>query len=243
MNKLRFPSGNDVGRTGPSVVPRGPRNLRGASGLQSHRPCRGDLRAVLALAHVSPERASGRPAMGNALDRDGHEKVVFRANGPTTRRRRPVGPLGRENHPLAFRLPGRCPSMGDGLGLRPARPLQFHAKQNLSARSSIQGPLLREFCAGHITSIAMHPRTGRTLAGPFGAENACWPRSQGAAPGLSKRAPSGQRDLPAAADAARRGPCHAARQKDLPAADHNHDHDHEYMVPDMVPGHLGGWLN
>ena len=102
--------------------------------------------SVLALAHVSPERASGRPAKGNALDRDGHEKVVFRANGPTTRLRRPVGPLGRENHPVAFRLPGRCPSLGDGLGLRPARALQFHAEQNCSACSSIQGPIFREFC-------------------------------------------------------------------------------------------------
>ena len=100
------------------------------------------------LAHVSPERASGRPAKGNALDQDGHEKVVFRANGPTSRLRRPVGPLGRENHPLAFRLPGRCPSLGDGLGLRPARALQFHAEQNCSACSSIQGPIFREFCAG-----------------------------------------------------------------------------------------------
>ena len=105
------------------------------------------------LAHVSPERASGRPAKGNALDRDGHEKVVFRANGPTTRLRRPVGPLGRENHPLAFRLPGRCPSLGDGLGLRPARALQFHAEQNCSACSSIQGPIFREFARAGPTYV------------------------------------------------------------------------------------------
>ena len=126
------------------------------------RKCKGGTDGSLfqicsVLAHVSPERASGRPAKGNALDRDGHEKVVFRANGPTTRLRRPVGPLGRENHPLAFRLPGRCPSLGDGLGLRPARALQFHAEQNCSACSSIQGPIFREFCAGQAGTSERRP--------------------------------------------------------------------------------------
>ena len=30
-----------------------------------------------------------------------------------------AGPFGRETHPVAFRLPGRCPSLDDRLGLRP----------------------------------------------------------------------------------------------------------------------------
>ena len=62
--RFRLPSGNVVGRTGPSVVPRRPRNLHGASDLQSHRPRRGGLSVQhccrIVSAPVFASRGAGR---------------------------------------------------------------------------------------------------------------------------------------------------------------------------------------
>ena len=79
-----------------------------------------------------PEGASVRPAKGTALVARAatappfFHHSIFRPNGPAVRRI--VGPLGRrviENGGMDYlsattRLPGRCPSLGERLGLRPA---------------------------------------------------------------------------------------------------------------------------